>query len=637
MSTTAMGQAFENAKTGTSQSTAKRAANEPKPMPTPAQFKALVESRLAKLRQRTTQQADIATVEFIADLKVNEEQILVAIEEENQLRETFREGTTDRQDADRRVAEYTGLKNEIQAQLRQYARDPQYTQAYQGASQLLNLRRQAQTAANQISQDHNRAYGGFGDRPQPYNRGTVDLIDSSVESALASKFVVKTTNGETVTFTWKSIGYRSARPEDPIVSSPALELASFISKSQKYHQDRNNEVEVRTRRDGVLISFRREPDGKGGKLPSELDLIQEDRSVVSLTALCAGKGEKALVRLSDRQGEVLLERVAPGVAEAIPTRATNALVADQILYWDDRENIGARTKRKIYAIDLNDPSFEGVRPGWFGEVMAEQIRREAQSQENWKRADGLRDLSQVKNLITTLDLVSLGEVGTCVVNARPTFTIGGKEREYELTLHIAGLPNDEFRVTAHVAGTVERLDPNKTWLHPAIEAPQSRRLLREKAEWKEVVKANSWSDRDWQVAQEVERRGAVTITKANQNDFFVGQENGKDGFYSIRANARGRFLGNDSVGRPQYEQHAVGFIAERTNSATEPELEIVWNVPSGKSAEIAKKVEGKHKFANLPNDLRFILGNVNYMVNRTKDGPKVETPAYLKPVPKAKE
>lgn len=639
-----LGEIARTQQVGTGQNAAKRTASEPKPVPTPAQFKAMVESRLARLRQRTTEQVDEEVVEFIAALKAQEEEILDAIEQENELKETFRQGTTDRQDAERRGAEYDALKKEIQGQLRQYAGDPQYAPAYQEASQLMNTRRQAQNSADQIADDHRRAYEGTDERPQPYGKGTADVINSNVESALASNFVVKTEKGETATFTWKGVGYRSVRPADPIVSAPALEIANFISESQKFRNERNDEVENRVKSDGFLIAFRREPDGKGGKLPSELDLIQEEQGVFvkTLTAFCAGKGEKTLVRLPDRQGEVLLERVAPGASEAFPTGATNAQVANQLFYWDDRNNPGARTKRKMYSIDLNErnddedenvPTFNNVRPGWFGDAMAEQIRREAQSQENWKRADGLRDNSQVKDLITAQGLAYLGEVGTCVVDARPTFTIGGREHQHELTLHIAGLENDEFQVTAFVEGTVERLDPNGTWLAPAIKAPQSRRLLREKAEWKEVVKANAWSDAKWQVNREAAQRGAVAVTRENQTDLF-GLENGKDGgLYAVRGNARGKFLGNDSVGRPQYEQHAVGFIVQRSGS----DLEIVWNIPYGKSAEIAKGNRGKLPLTNLTNNLRGVLGNVFWLLNRTKDNPKVNTPAHLVPVKQVRE
>jgi len=636
-----MQHAFKNVGTGRGQSATKRAANELKPVPTPAQFKAMVESRLARLRQRTTQQADEEVTEYIAALKGQEEEVLSAIEQENELKETFRQGTVDRTDADRRIAEYTALKNEIQGQLRQYAGDPEYAQAYQDASQLMNTRRQAQAAADQIAEDHRRAYEGTEDRPQPYGKGTADVINADVESAVASNFVVKTEKGETATFTWKGVGYRSVRPADSIVSAPALELANFIGESQKFRNERNDEVENRVRCDGFLISFKSEPDGKGGKLPSELDLIQEEVGVFvkTLTALCAGKGEKTLVRLPDRQGEVLLERVAPGSSDAFLTRATNARVADQLFYWDDRNNPGARAKRKMYAINLNDLTFENVRPGWFGDAMAEQIRREAQSQENWKRADGLRDVSQVKYLIPANGLAYLREVGTCVVDARPTLMIGGREHQHELTLHIIGLDNDEFQVTEFVPGTVERLDPAKTWLVPAIEKPQPRRLLREVAEWKEVVKANSWSDRDWQVNREAAQRGAVAITRENQNDFWgINEGEGKDGFYTVRGNARGRFLENDSVGRPQFEQHAAGFIVQRTSSETDqPMLEIVWHVPYGKSAEIAKGNRGKLPLANIPNQIRGVLGNVYYLVNRTKGGPRVATPAHLIPVKQVKE
>ena len=66
-------------------------------------------------------------------------------------------------------------------------------------------------------------------------------------------------------------------------------------------------------------------------------------------------------------------------------------------------------------------------------------------------------------------------------------------------------------------------------------------------------------------------------------------------------------------------------------------VEIVWHVPYGRSAEIAKKAKGRVSLANLPNELRHPLSNVHWMLNRTKDNPKVETPAYLKHVSQVKE
>jgi hypothetical protein len=605
-----------------SQSARKAAAQGIQPQPatpqTPQVLRDKIEARLSRLRLRTNNVADEETVEAIADLKEQESYVLDETERENKIRVSSREGTLDRQTAERQIAEYTTLKSEIQAQLRGYRENPEYAQAYQQATELCNLRFSAQRAASSIADI----------RSGEFSKQTVNEITGCVDSALASHFIVKTAEGEAPTWTWKGQGYRSAKPNDPAVSSPSYEIGEFIAGFQAQRQSADEERKVRTTRDGLLISYHREKaviDGLSQELPSELDRLREDPTVVrTLTAFCAGKGEMVLVHMPDRQGEVLLRRTGPETA--VMSRATNARTADTLFYYDDREGRGRILRNRLAPINLKDPSFSEVRPPWFGEILVGQLRQEAQSQANWKTAEGLRDTSKVEDLITALGLVHLKEVGTCVINAKPTLMIGGKGREVELTLHIAGLPDDQFQVVRYVEGTAERIDPDKTWLQPAIENPQSRRLLREVPEWREVVKANSWSDRDWQVARETTRFNAVAITKANQKEFF-DLKNLKDGKYVLRASSK------------SYNDHfPVGLIVELSGSTTEdPKVELIWAVPSGKSAELYKKFNGqKLDRANLPNDLRFVFGNVYWMLNRTRENPKVEMPSDLQPVKQTK-
>lgn len=584
----------------------RRAASAPK-APTERKLRTAAEI-LAERRARASGSQKMAvvnneeTIEAIAVLLADEGNL---INQENQLdkaRGRAARGSVQAQELASEISKVTETKKQVQEELRYFHKEA--PAAYDEAVKRNGFRQDALEHAETI---------GAHD-PSRTDAGTISgLITSATESG----FICVATNDEG-DFSWGRQAYESAWPNDEAVSSVANALGELIAGFQQAKDDKNAGVIEELRRAGFYISSRRE-----GDTPSEVDLLREETTTArKLSPFLKGTGT-TYVQRAGREFIVLERR--DGKVFAVKT--SGPLSGNALFFHRDRSNGDARVpNNRPNLLEIKGTDVSGV---WYDHLrlaMEEELRRETESAERRDAATMLRQ-AEIADRITAF-AVGNGEKGTAVVNAR----VG--EKGVFVTLHLTGHGNGTFSVSQHVAGTTERVDPDKRWMAKAFDkdgqpVALSVEVLKKSRDWRELVQANAESDRDWQLARETERRNAVTVTNENVGD-LVNVE-GKDGLYAILTRDR-----RDNKHDPRRHQNEpvrewfvpVGFIVERKGST----VKIDYAVP-GPSLNKAEKLAGEHQITELSPMFRAVLRNALYSVHRRENG-KLEVPTHLQSPPR---
>lgn len=461
-------------------------------------------------------------------------------------------------------------------------------------------------------------------------------IKSRRDSAIESEFIVATTNRDEATFSFDRQGYVSAWPHDASVSDVAASLKELVDNLRERNDDRDQAVVAELVRGGFYISARRDPDGKGGQLPSELDLLRDEPGTVrKASEFLAGNGQRYVAKVG--WGFVVIENRN---GKFVAVKTSNVKVGRALFTVPDRQSqSGARVARKSQPEIANDGSITATDLAgvWYDPLrmaLEEDLRREAESAERREAADELRDLSDIPDLITTYNL-SQKQAGTSVVNARVGNREAG-EHETLITMRLTGDGSGMFIVSQHVPGTIDKVDPEKRWLARAFNkdgqpVPMSVEVFKRVDGWRELLKANAWHDRNWQLARKAKELGATVITSDNVAD-LTGTED-RNGTYAFAVNDK-RDNKRDPRRRPTDPIKEwfvpLGFIVKREGQTLHPP---VYAVP-GPSANKLEKMGDAQSIISLAPVFRAILRNLLFAAAPRENGQRVrvEVPEHLKPV-----
>lgn len=486
---------------------------------------------------------------------------------------------------------------------------------------------------------------------------TPENIRSRITGAVEAGFSMELTPPEqeaeykrrdwaTVSFDRKTYG--PVKPEDPAEADVTVSLAEMVADLQERKQDDNNKIIVELVRGGFYISARRDPDGKGSQLPSELDLLRDEirdevrrqtgdkrRERWEPSEFLAGNGQRYVARVGGPLDFVVLENRD---GDFFAVKASSARAGRFLFTRPDRQagegaRVAAKTAPKINqaGTTVTATDISGVADNQLRRALEEDLRRETESAERREVANELRDLSDVPDPITTYAL-SQKQAGTSVVDAKIGDQKAG-EREEHITMRLTGDGNGTFVISQHIPGTIEKVDPKKCWLARAFDKngqpiPMSVEVFKRVEGWRELLRSNAWHDRNWQLARKAKEVGATVVTTDNVAD-LTSVSRGKDGLYAFGVQDY-RSNEHNPHRRPTdpIETWSVplGFIVKREGQTITP----VYGVP-GPSANKLEKIGGAQSIAALTPVFRAILRNLLFAVAPRENGQRVrvEVPEHL--------
>lgn len=479
--------------------------------------------------------------------------------------------------------------------------------AYDEGKRRYNFRQEALEAA-----DSNRRLLGS---------ATAVDIRGRISAAVEAGLIVATPDKDETTFSFDKQSYHSVWPNDPSVSDIPASLNKLISDLQGRNDDRDNATIAELIRGGFYISARRDPDGKGGQLPSELDLIRDEPGIVrKASEFLDGNGGRYVARVG--RGFVVLEN-RDGKFFAVKTSDTRA--GNFLFTLPDRAS-GGRFARKS-APEINKPGttisvsdLSGIGYDQLRLALEEDLRRETESAERRDVADGLRDVSKLENPLTFSSLME-GGAGTVPVSIN--YEDPENDRRHTVTFQVTG-NGTTFSVTGTVPGTEDTIKrvkrdrmtrkvvSSKSFLPDFIGKETPIAVLESDPLWRLVRELNRSFERDWQLARETGQCNAVPVTAENLDGLTAVE--GTDGVYAVRATIR-KNVANCGQ-KPEYRYNPVGYITERKGS----KVSILWAVP-GTSVAFANELRGELEISNLPWRARLILGNVFWTIRKT-DAPE---------------
>ncbi|MBI4158321.1 MAG: hypothetical protein HY505_01715 [Candidatus Yanofskybacteria bacterium] len=453
---------------------------------------------------------------------------------------------------------------------------------------------------------------------------TVADIRSRLAGAVEAGFIVTSANKDEATVSFDRQSYGSAWPHDPSVSDVTASLRELIDDLSSRREEGDAVITAELHRGGFYISARRDPDGKGGQLPSELDLLRDEGVARKASEFLAGKGQRYVAR-TGRGFTVLENRNGKFVA----VKTSDPRTGRALFTVPDRES-GGRVARKstpeiansgttVTATDVSGVWYDPLRL-----ALEEDLRREAESAERREAADELRDISSLETPLSLGDIAT-GSTGTAPVSI--SYEDPESRRRNTVTFQVTG-NGTTFSVTGTVPGTEETIkrvkrDPrtrkvvsSKPFLPEFVGKETPLGVLEKDPLWRLVRDLNRPYERDWRLTREAERLNAVPVTRENFEGLLDLE--GQNGVYAVKATLR------KNIAKPGQERHfvynPVGYIMERNGS----KVKIVWAVP-GTSANYAEGMIGnEYEVADLPNRLRFVLGNVDWTFTKTNNRPHLQ-------------
>lgn len=457
---------------------------------------------------------------------------------------------------------------------------------------------------------------------------TIADIRSRRDGALEAGFIVATANRDEATVVVDKQGYVSAWPHDPSVSRVAAGLKELFEDLRERNDNRDQAIIAEIVRGGFYVSTQRDPDGKGNQLPSELDMLRDEGVTRSPRTFLTVSGERYIVRVGGPRDFMVLENRD---GKFVATKATSARAGKFYFTRPDRET-GARVAvRSMPEINqagttLSPEDVSGIVDRYLREAFENDLRRETESAERREVANEMRDVSDIENPLTLGDIAT-GGVGVSPVSVSYEDPENG--RRHTVTFRITG-NGTTFSVTGTVPGTEEtikrvkhdratrKIVSSKAFLPEFVGKETSLGVLEKDPLWRLIRDLNRPFERDWRLAHEAKRRNAVPVTRDNLDGLICLE--GQDGVYAVRATLRKNIAERGQ--EPHYVYNPVGYIVERNNS----KVKIVWAVP-GTSANYAEQMVGsEYNIADLPNRLRFVLGNVHWTLTKS------DNPAHLQPV-----
>lgn len=556
-------------------------------------------ARIDNLKKGVTVANEEELVDVILILTQDENDFASELADLDADRRSSTPGTVHAELVSARMNEIDAYLKQVKDELRHYA--TQSPLAFSVATKRMNQRRTAQEHADTISAN------------EP-DRVDAKTIRSLVMSAADLGFIRMATPGQ---FSWDKQSYESSNPADEYISSVAAALTQLIQDFGVLRNDRNDSTREEVRRHGFLIGTDRKHDGQT-ELPSELDALRQLPGMArTLTQFLGGTGDRAFVRMGERQGEVLLERKN---GKIVATRTTNYRLGYSMFFRKDRDNADRKiAKDKPFLVEVEGVDVSRVWHDQLRDAMTIQIQQESQSQNRRDAASELRDVSKLGNPLTFTDLRA-GQKGVCPLNFRWTTRTDRGEREISANFQLIGDGDGNFVIGEAVPGILEKIDPNGSFLAKAKE-PQKLETL-DRSTWQAIGFQNKYFERDWQVNREAERRTAVPVSRDNLQD-LMSVENGKDGLYAVRTNWHNRANKRNTP---------IGFLVERSGST----VEFVYAVP-GTSTALVEKYKEKYGMADLPKIPRAILRNLYMALSRVDRNVEVDLPEHLKAVAKDTE
>lgn len=457
-------------------------------------------------------------------------------------------------------------------------------------------------------------------------------IRSRRDGAIESGFIAVTDNRDEATFSFDRQGYISASPNDSVsaddqsVSDVAASLKELVDDLRERKQNDDDKIVAELHRGGFYISARRDPDGKGGQLQSELDLLRDEGVTRSPRTFLSISGERYVARVGGPLDFVVLENRD---GEFFAVKATSARAGRFLFTRPDRQagegiRVAAKSAPRIVQTGktITPEDVSNVVDNQLRLALEEDLRREAESAERREAADELRDISGIENPLT------LGDIATGGTGIAP-ISISYEDpennhRRHTVTFRVTG-NGTTFSVTSTVPGTEETIKrvkrdratrkilSSKPFLPDFIGKETPLGVLEKDPLWRLVRDLNRPYERDWRLAGEAERRNAVPVTHDNL-DGLIGLE-GQDGAFAVRATLRKNIAERGQ--EPHYVYNPVGYIMERNGS----KVKVVWAVP-GTSANYARGwIGNEYDLAELPSGLWFVLGNVHWMFTKEEKMP----------------
>lgn len=450
---------------------------------------------------------------------------------------------------------------------------------------------------------------------------TVTNIRSRIEAGIGSGFVVSTNqddyefvvteakkvNISVPAFSFDRQYFTAVKPWDP-EAVIAVSISEMIADLQADNDKEDEKIMAEVRRGDYFLSTRRDPDGKGGNLPSGLDLFRKEAGsaiVRRASMFLAGKGQFYVTRVgkefvvAENRNETLLAIKVSG------PRTGRVLCTVP----DTKSGNGVRVARPSPANIVTDGhtvSATDVSGIWWDKL------RQAFEQDLQSESESL-----------TFNELRANEKGTCAVSVywKTGDVKDPKSPEVPLRFKLVGSGNGTFQATNVNPGILTQVDPKGNWLVKAVQTPQPLETL-DSGRWPAIAGLNKTHERDWRLDNLAEEHDANRVSTDNV-DGLTGVENGKDGIYAVRAIIKKPIGVVD--GKMTFRKNAVGYIVARSDSATEnPMVEIVDAVP-GTSVNFANKLRGKHEIASLPWRLKVILGSCDYGIHHGNP----PTPAHL--------
>lgn len=406
---------------------------------------------------------------------------------------------------------------------------------------------------------------------------TVGLLDptNSNREADTTLLTNAVSNGVLV----KSGDLYVAAVEDPVVQEAEARVADFFDARKTAREEEQNERADKVQ--AYLLSDRR-PKG-GGDSPLETEKRKPGR--VSLTRLRAGDGERSFVPVFGKNqnsgeeyfmGEALIER-RDGKPTA--TKASRIHPCEKLFFSYNRGKDESQ-ERGVFAIPSD---LETLHPAFFREALQRQLVKDAESADRREKADLLSAVESHKDAISFADL-RVGEKGRWIVNAE--WTPDGRQRSSKVTYHVES-DGKNFHI-GEAAYNLEEVD--KTFFGMYLK-PTPVSVLSTDKRWLAQAALNRPFEVSWELRQ--------AASKVGGNVTFVTKDNvanplglkGIDGVYA--ASARWQQQTKERSDAPRYV--AIGYIVERRGD----KVAITFATP-GTAEGLIEKEQGTFPLADLP-------------------------------------
>ncbi len=566
-------------------------------------------SQAEALRTKEEARQQEQAIETVSALLEAEARLSLSLDELNRTRGRHRSGTVLANDTSNKIDVVTRDRRAILDEIEVIKTEN--PRAYELGSQRCSFRQ----AAGQMAESNRELFG---------SATTKDIfarIDVA-EKVEGEKFIEQCgPKDPDKIFEWGKQGYKSVWENDETVTDVAVSFKELIEDLQKRNNDSDEKMIAILRNGGFYISSRREDDvtRQGQKLDSELDLFKKEHAN-ELLRTCGEyltKDGYYVTRLG--HGYIVLEHRGD---KFLGVRTSDVRAGRALFTLPGGEN-GRKVKKDLPEIgqNLKVSDLSGIWYDYLRESLKADLEREAAAADRFENAEGLRNVSNVPDLITAYAL-SQGEVGTAVIDVKV-------EEKKRLTLRLTG-NGKTFFISGHVPGTIEDVDPENRWLKRGFNkdgqvVPMQVEILK-RGEWRDLMMGNAWFDRNWQLDRKASELGSVTVSAENVYD-VIGLE-GKDGLYAISVNDRHDNRRDPKRGKnePVKEWYTpLGFFIRRTGSTIEP----VHHLP-GPSTNKMEKLGGKQDIAHATPTMKAILRNVLFSSKR-RSGDRVEVPAHLQP------